>query len=93
MTARLHVHVAGRVQGVAFRAHTQAEARARGLVGWVRNLADGRVEAVAEGDRAALEAFAAWCRVGPSSARVTAYTESWSAATGEFEGFEVRRTG
>ncbi len=63
--------VSGRVQGVGFRAAAAQAARARGdLRGWVRNLADGRVETVACGPEASVLAFAAWCRQGPPSARV-----------------------
>ncbi len=88
---RLLLHVTGRVQGVAFRAHTQAEARALGLVGWVRNLPDGRVEVLAEGPRPALEALAAWCRVGPPAARVTDMTASWGEPAGGHARFDIRR--
>lgn len=70
MQAR-RILVSGRVQGVAFRASTQAQARALGLVGWVRNLADGGVEIVAQGDASALDALVAWCHSGPRAARVT----------------------
>ena len=62
----------GRVQGVAFRASTVEHARAHGVTGWVRNLADGSVELEAQGDDAALTAFLAWCKLGPPAARVTA---------------------
>ena len=64
--------VSGRVQGVAFRAHTREEAVRRGLRGYARNLADGRVEVVACGDAACIEALAAWLRHGPPLARVDA---------------------
>ena len=67
---RRRVVVSGRVQGVAFRAATRAQARAGAVSGWVRNLADGRVEAVFEGDPAAVGALVAWCYEGPSWARV-----------------------
>ena len=67
---RRRVVVSGRVQGVAFRAATRAQARAGAVAGWVRNLADGRVEAVFEGDPVAVDALVAWCREGPSFARV-----------------------
>ncbi len=62
--------VAGRVQGVFFRAAARAEARRLGLSGWVRNLADGDVEAVACGDDSCLDDFAAWMWQGPPHARV-----------------------
>jgi acylphosphatase len=66
-----HVLVSGRVQGVGFRWHTRARAQELGLVGWVANLPDGRVEAWLEGEPAALEAMLAWLAKGPPGARVT----------------------
>jgi acylphosphatase len=69
---RVHVFVAGRVQGVFFRASCAEEARALGVAGWVRNAADGRVEAVFEGTEASVEAMVEWCRRGPAHARVDA---------------------
>ena len=62
--------ISGRVQGVYFRAYARDEARSLGLRGWVRNLPDGRVEALAQGDPAKLKAFESWCRKGPPFARV-----------------------
>jgi acylphosphatase len=67
---RRHVWVRGRVQNVWFRDSCVREATARGVAGWVRNLADGRVEAVFEGAPAAVEAMVAWCADGPPRARV-----------------------
>ncbi|MGQ9838836.1 MAG: acylphosphatase [Cyanobacteriota bacterium] len=67
---RVHVWVQGRVQGVGFRAHTEAMARNAGVRGWVRNLRDGRVEAVFEGSSSAVEAMVAWCWQGSPGARV-----------------------
>ena len=67
---RQHVLVTGRVQGVAFRAATRSQARSGAVSGFVRNLADGRVEAVFEGDADAVAALVAWCRHGPRGARV-----------------------
>lgn len=64
------MRVSGRVQGVAFRATTRDEARRLGLTGWVRNLDDGRVELVAQGDTDALDALERWCHRGPPAARV-----------------------
>jgi len=86
---RRRVVVSGRVQGVAFRAATRAQARAHGLAGWVRNRADGSVEAVFEGTPAAVEALVAWCRQGPRSARVEQIEVQDEAPEG-LTGFEVR---
>lgn len=67
---RVHVWIEGIVQGVFFRARCAEEARRRGVCGWVRNLSDGRVEAVFQGAPAEVEAMLGWCRKGPPSARV-----------------------
>mgnify|MGYP001160173701 CR=1 FL=1 len=69
-TVRRRLFVSGRVQGVAFRWCAVEEATRLGLRGWVRNRRDGRVEALAEGSPAQVDAFQAWCRTGPPSARV-----------------------
>jgi acylphosphatase len=68
---RVRAIVTGRVQGVAYRASTVEQARAHGLTGWVRNLADGSVELEAQGDEASVAALLAWCAHGPPAARVT----------------------
>ena len=68
--------VAGRVQGVAFRAHTRAQALALGLRGHAINLRDGRVEVLAAGDAGAIERLGAWLRRGSPMARVDAVTRS-----------------
>ena len=67
---RRRVVVSGRVQGVWFRDGCAREARARGVDGWVRNRADGSVEAAFEGDPSAVDAVVVWCREGPPRARV-----------------------
>ena len=67
---RAHVFVSGRVQGVYYRATTREQAGERGVDGWVRNLDDGRVEAVFEGSAEAVEAMVEWCHEGSSRARV-----------------------
>jgi acylphosphatase len=87
---RLHAIVDGRVQGVNFRYYTQRRATELGLTGYVRNLWDGTVEAVAEGAQPKVEELLAFLRVGPRSAFVTQVDTQWVAATGEFERFEVR---
>lgn len=68
---RIHLFVSGTVQGVGFRYATYREARRLGLVGWVRNTPDGRVEVLAEGKGDAIAQLEYWCRQGPPSAHVT----------------------
>lgn len=87
---RAHLWVSGRVQGVFYRASTADQARGLGLAGWVRNLPDGRVEAVAEGPSTAVEALIAWAREGPRLARVTDVEVAWEPLSGERESFDVR---
>jgi acylphosphatase len=91
MTAvRAHVHVSGRVQGVFFRSNTREKADELGLTGWVRNLQDGRVEAVFEGDDSNVKEMIKWCHTGPSYASVSDLEVDWDKATGEFNSFEIR---
>ena len=87
---RVHLHISGRVQGVYYRASSVKRATALGLTGWVRNLADGRVEVVAEGPRAALEDFMSWCHQGPAMARVDRVEARWSEAEEPHAEFRVR---
>ena len=70
MMIRRTVIVHGLVQGVAFRHHTCRQALELGVTGWVRNLPDGSVEGLFEGDEAAVNALVEWCRNGPPAARV-----------------------
>ena len=67
---RAHLFVSGRVQGVFFRAETQRAAKALKLTGWVRNLEDGGVEVLIEGEDAPVDKMIAWCKTGPPAARV-----------------------
>ena len=85
---RAHVWVTGYVQGVFFRHSMAQRARAGGLVGWVRNLADGRVEAVIEGDEDAVRALVDWSRIGPPHATVERLEVEWEAVSGDFSGFQ-----
>jgi acylphosphatase len=78
----LHISVAGQVQGVGFRWACRRQAQALGLAGWVRNRADGSVEIHVEGNAAALEPFAAWCREGPAGAVVRRATVQPAAISG-----------
>ena len=66
----VRMRISGRVQGVFFRVYTRDEARRLGLKGWVRNLPDGRVEVLAQGDPDKVSALESWCRQGPPHARV-----------------------
>jgi acylphosphatase len=88
--ARLQAIVHGRVQGVNFRYYTQQRARDLRLTGYVRNLWDGTVEVVAEGQHSDLEEMLAFLRVGPRAAFVTQVDTRWSGPTGSFGRFEVR---
>jgi acylphosphatase len=86
---RAHVFVSGRVQGVYYRATTRDRAREAGVDGWVRNLEDGRVEAVFEGPADAVESVVEWCRSGSSAAEVTDLSVERERPAG-LDGFEVR---
>lgn len=90
---RAHLFISGRVQGVSFRYYTRQQALDSGLQGWVRNLWDGRVEAVLEGPEEAVQKMIGWCRRGPSSARVDQVEVEWEQASGAFDGFNIRTTG
>jgi acylphosphatase len=90
MKARAHVTVSGRVTGVFFRHHTAELARRLGVRGWVRNLPDGRVEAVFEGERKDVEEMVEFCRRGPPAAAVDGIEVRWEEYRGEFSGFSIR---
>ncbi|MDP7033547.1 MAG: acylphosphatase [Planctomycetota bacterium] len=87
---RVHVWISGRVQGVFFRASTRKTARRLGLSGWVRNLSDGRVEALAEGPESEVNRWLEWCRSGPPVARVEEVETVWEEVQGDLEGFDLR---
>jgi acylphosphatase len=90
LKVRVHVYVSGGVQGVFFRGETQDEAIKQGVTGWVRNLRDGRVEAVFEGEKENVERLVEFCRHGPPGAKVTRVDASHEDYTGEFRDFQVR---
>ena len=87
---RAHVFVTGTVQGVYYRANTRDAARDRNVDGWVRNLDDGRVEAVFEGPRDAVEAMVEWCHTGSPAASVDDVNVEYGDPEGE-DGFRIRR--
>lgn len=87
---RAHLYISGIVQGVCFRAYTQETAQDLGLTGWVRNLHDGRVEIITEGQKDKIEQFIQWCHKGPPGATVDNVEIEWMNATNEFKDFEIR---
>jgi acylphosphatase len=87
---RMHVFISGRVQGVAFRHYTVETAGSLNLGGWVRNLDDGRVEAVFEGDDVPVDAMLAWCKKGPSLSRVTHVDMQEEPFSAQYEDFTIR---
>ena len=87
---RAHVFVSGTVQGVFYRANTRDEARDRGVDGWVKNLDDGRVEAVFEGDESDVKAMIEWCYDGSPAASVESLDVEYEDPT-DLDGFEIRR--
>ncbi len=87
---RAHVFVSGTVQGVFYRASTRDAARDAGVDGWVKNLPDGRVEAVFEGDREAVESMIEWCHTGSERANVKNVEVSFEEPK-RIDGFNIRR--
>jgi len=89
MKARARIVVSGRVQGVFFRDHTRRWASSLNLTGWVRNLSDGRVEALAEGDKEDIEKLAAKLQEGPPLAHVDNVEVEWEDYKGDFKDFRI----
>ena len=87
---RAHVIIHGLVQGVWFRASTKDEADRIGVTGWVRNLPDGSVEAVFEGEKKKVEEIVGWCHRGPSGANVSNVEIGWDHFKKEFGRFDIR---
>jgi acylphosphatase len=86
---RVHIHVKGFVQGVYFRQNTLARARELGLRGFVRNLPDGRVEVICEGNGDAIDSMIAWCKKCPGDARVEDLDIQWEEFENEFRDFRI----
>ncbi len=82
---RAHVWITGRVQGVFFRAYTRDAAQLIGVTGWVRNLPDGRVEAVFEGEADKVERMIEWCYEGSPLGRVHRVEVLDEVYTGDFD--------
>ena len=91
MKARAHVYISGRVQGVFFRNNVADLAETLGVAGWVRNLSDGRVETVLEGEKDNVGRVVEYCRRGPPGAYVRDLEVKWAEWRGEFTGFKIVR--
>jgi len=87
MKVRAHLLISGRVQGVCFRQSTLVEAQNLGVNGWVRNLIDGRVEAIFEGEEHSVKTLVNYCRQGPPVAIVNNIEVSYGPYKGEFSNF------
>jgi acylphosphatase len=86
---RVHVFIRGKVQGVYFRQNTKQVATRCRVTGWVRNLPDGRVEAIFEGDKVDVNEVIEWCHIGPPKAKVEDVDVRFEKYTGEFANFTV----
>ena len=86
---RAHVQISGWVQGVLFRASTRDQARRLGVTGWVRNLYDGSVEGLFEGDEDAVSQLVTWCHHGPPGAHVRDVEVEWGEYSGKFDTFSI----
>lgn len=91
MKKRVRLVIDGEVQGVCFRIYAMQTAQRLGVTGWIRNLHDGSVEAMAEGEEGILSQFVEWCRHGPPYAHVSRIIEEYSQAGEEFSGFDIKR--
>ena len=89
MKVKAHVLVSGRVQGVFFRAETARTAVANHVTGWIRNLSNGQVEAVFEGEKSDVQIVVDFCKRGPSGAHVEAAEVTWKNWNGEFSDFRI----
>ena len=87
---RVHLFYSGRVQGVGFRFTAETIALSLGVTGWVKNLPDGRVEVIAEGEEARLVQFLEKIRNGPMKPYIRGVESDWSEATTEHRDFSIR---
>ncbi len=90
MKVRAHILVSGMVQGVFFRSKTKREADKHGVKGWVRNLYDGRVEVVLEGEEEVVKKIIDFCRKGPLHAKIKDVEVKWKDYKGEFRSFRIK---
>ena len=89
MKIRVHVFISGKVQGVFFRSRIMERAHTLGVTGWVKNLPDGRVEAVFEGEKDAVEEMVNFCKIGPSRSLVEDIEIQLEVYTGEYKDFAI----
>lgn len=87
---RKHIYISGRVQGVGFRANARQKAQVYGVKGWIKNLFDGRVEAVVEGEKDSVQQMVKYLKRGPSFANVTDVEINNESATGNFNTFSIK---
>jgi len=90
MNQQVIVHISGRVQGVGYRYFVLQLARSLNLTGYVRNLRDGRVEVIAEGEELALKSFLEELQQGPAGASAIQVETKWQETKGDFANFEVK---
>lgn len=90
MKSSVRVLISGRVQGVFFRANTKQQAEMFGLLGWVRNTKDGKVEAIFEGEEEKLDEIIKWCHRGPPLSKVEKVDVKKQEPTNEFDDFSIR---
>ena len=90
MKSRSHIFVSGKVQGVFFRENTREKAAEFGLNGFIRNLQNGKVEAIFEGEKEKIEKIIQWIKKGPETTQVENIEINWQNYKGEFKNFEIR---
>lgn len=89
---RVHIFVSGKVQGVYYRQNTAQKAQEFGISGWVRNLSDGRVESIMEGDEVNISQILTWCKQGPADADVSGVEIINEEYKNEFTSFDIVKT-
>jgi acylphosphatase len=87
---RGYIKITGRVQGVAFRYYARSMASRLGVKGWIRNVINGDVEVMIEGNKESVTRMIEWCKEGPRMAYVEDLTVSWLPYTGEFLDFNIK---
>ena len=90
MRARAHVWISGNVQGVFFRSSLRSQVLLKQAKGWVKNLNDGRVEAVFEGRKETIEELIAYCRKGPPGSVIDDIEVKWEKPTSRFDSFDIK---